>query len=62
MARVSTALTLLVLALCAPLSFVPRDGGAELRPSFAASGVDPIPTGATGSAAAAEHARDTFAP
>ncbi len=62
MARVSTAFTLLTLAIGTALLLIPRDGPPDLRTSFASSGIDPTPTGSTGQAAKAKHARDTLAP
>lgn len=62
MARVSTAFTLLVLAMGTALLLIPRDDTMDLRSSFATSGVDPVPTGSTNQAARAKRARDTLAP
>lgn len=62
MARISTAFTLLTLAIGTSLLLIPRDGTPDLRASFASSGVDPMPTGSTSQAARAKHTRDTLAP
>ena len=62
MARVSMIFSLLVLTLGAGLMLIPHEGVSDRGTSFAASGIDMMPTGSISRAAKAKRMRDTLAP